>query len=100
MARDSYLESLRVLAEGGDKLLIATCLEGLSEVMLALEGCSPAAIFLSTAFAAARATSGVGVQNACKRGSSFSMRASAALTGTAFKELHIDYAPPPAMRSS
>ncbi len=37
VALASYLGCLHALAEGGDKALIATCLEGLSEVMLALE---------------------------------------------------------------
>lgn len=37
MAYAYYLESLHILAEDGDKQLVATCLEGLSEVMLALE---------------------------------------------------------------
>src|SRR4051812_11695812 len=47
-------------------------------------GSSPAAIFLSTAFAAARATSGAGMQNECKCGSSTSMRFNtASVTSTA-----------------
>lgn len=36
-AHASYLESLRVLTKGGDKLLVATCLEGISEARLVLE---------------------------------------------------------------
>src|SRR5579875_3363524 len=35
-ARAYYLESLHILAESGDKQLIATCLEDLSEVLFAL----------------------------------------------------------------
>ncbi len=42
-AHAHYLASLRVLATGGDKQLLATCLEGLSEVILVL-GASAASV--------------------------------------------------------
>lgn len=58
MAHASYLESLRVLAEDGDKLLVATCLEGLSEVSLVLEASVASAAHLLSAAANLRKSIG------------------------------------------
>ncbi len=58
IAHASYLESLHVLAEGSDKLLVATCLEGLSEVMLALDASTASAAHLLGAAACLRKSIG------------------------------------------